>query len=159
MGQTFVRASVPLQLAFLLLGCSAQGESPAQRANPAPSSPSSSSSAAGGGSVGGQSGSLGPASTTGLITPSTSPTTPPTGSMTPEMQSAEPSVTEPIAIDDCGTMNPAGLSDADVQRLKAGGPGAPRLLYPYNETVFPRGMLAPTLMWDGAMADAVYVHI
>ena len=68
---------------------------------------------------------------------------------------------EPIAIDECGANNPAGLSPADVQKLKAGGgsPGAMKWLYPYEGTVFPRGMLAPDLMWDGPPADAVYVHI
>jgi hypothetical protein len=68
---------------------------------------------------------------------------------------------EPIAIDDCGAMNAAGLSPADVQALKAGGgsAGGMRWLYPYEGTVFPRGMLAPDLMWEGADGDAVYVHI
>jgi hypothetical protein len=68
---------------------------------------------------------------------------------------------EPIAIDDCGPNNPAGLSAADAQKLKAGAgsPGAIKWLYPYEGTVFPRGMLAPDLMWDGPPAQAVYVHI
>jgi hypothetical protein len=67
---------------------------------------------------------------------------------------------EPIAIDDCGAGNPAGLSDADVTALKAGGGTPSRILYPYDGTVFPRGILAPELMWEGATeADAVYVHI
>ena len=68
---------------------------------------------------------------------------------------------EPIAIDECGDNNPAGLSAADVQKLKAGGgaPGQLRWLYPYDGTVFPRGMLAPDMMWEGPPADAVYVHI
>lgn len=66
---------------------------------------------------------------------------------------------EPIAIDDCA-MNPAGLSAADLDALKAGGsPGSLRIVYPYDGTVFPRGMLAPEVMWDGAQADVVYVHI
>ena len=67
---------------------------------------------------------------------------------------------EPIAIDDCGATNPAGLSPADAQKLKAGSgsPGMMKWLYPYDGTVFPRGMLAPDLMWSGA-GDAVYVHI
>jgi len=70
-------------------------------------------------------------------------------------------IREPIAIDECGPTNAAGLSPADVQALKAGSgaPGAMRLVYPYEGTVFPRGMLAPDLMWDGAAGDAVYVHI
>jgi hypothetical protein len=66
---------------------------------------------------------------------------------------------EPIAIDECGANNPAGVSVADAQKLKAGGGSAPKLLYPYQGTVFPRGMLAPDLMWDGPPAQAVYVHI
>lgn len=68
---------------------------------------------------------------------------------------------EPIAIDDCGANNPAGLSPADAQKLKAGSgsPGALKWLYPYHGTVFPRGMLAPELMWDGPAADAAYIHI
>ena len=69
------------------------------------------------------------------------------------------SVIEPVLIDDCGDPNPAGLSAADAQSLMAGGGDAPRLLYPYDGTVFPRGMLPPTLMWAGDPADAVYVHI
>ena len=68
---------------------------------------------------------------------------------------------EPIAIDACGNDNPAGLSADDVQKLKAGSgsPGAMKWLYPYQGTVFPRGMLAPDVMWDGPPADAVYIHI
>jgi hypothetical protein len=67
---------------------------------------------------------------------------------------------EPIAIDDCGPDNPAGLSDADVAALKAGGGTPAKMLYPYDGTVFPRGIGAPELMWEGAAeADAIYVHI
>jgi hypothetical protein len=67
---------------------------------------------------------------------------------------------DPIAIDDCAATNPAGISLADAQALKAGGaPGALQLVYPYGGTVFPRGLLAPELMWQGAVATAVYVHI
>jgi hypothetical protein len=67
---------------------------------------------------------------------------------------------DPISIDNCAT-NPAGLSAADTQKLMAGGaPGSLRFLYPYDGTVFPRGILAPTLMWDGATGvQYVYVHI
>jgi hypothetical protein len=67
----------------------------------------------------------------------------------------------PMAIDDCGASNPAGLSDADMQKLTAGGaPGSLRMLNPYDGTVFPRGILPPTLMWDGdANTQYVYVHI
>lgn len=34
-----------------------------------------------------------------------------------------------------------------------------RVLYPYEGTVFPRGLKAPLLMWDGSDAEAAYVHI
>jgi hypothetical protein len=67
---------------------------------------------------------------------------------------------QPVSIDAC-TTNTAGLSDSDVKALQAGSgnAGALRLLNPYDGTVFPRGLIAPLLMWDGADADAVYVHI
>jgi hypothetical protein len=67
---------------------------------------------------------------------------------------------EPFFLDECGPGNPAGLSDADVAALQAGSGGAAgKVLYPYDGTVFPRGLLAPTWMWDGAEADAVYINI
>jgi hypothetical protein len=65
-----------------------------------------------------------------------------------------------ISIDRCTTDAPSGLSAANVKALFAGGsPGSLRYLYPYSGTVFPRGLIAPTLMWDGGSADYVYVHI
>ena len=67
---------------------------------------------------------------------------------------------DPVAIDHCGTMNAAGLSPADLQRLLAGGSASGmRWLYPYDGTVFPRGLKSPLLMWEGPNATAVYVHI
>jgi hypothetical protein len=70
---------------------------------------------------------------------------------------------EPISIDECGASNPAGLAQADAEKLKttAGAAGSLRVLYPYDGTVFPRGMLAPDLMWDGdgGAAEVVYVHV
>jgi hypothetical protein len=75
------------------------------------------------------------------------------------MTPSEPA-TGPVAIDQTGPDNPAGLNPADVQTLVAGGdPAGMRFVYPYEATVFPRGMLAPLLMWQGDMPDAVYVHI
>ena len=66
----------------------------------------------------------------------------------------------PISIDQTGPGNPAGLSDPEVKTLVAGGaPGSMKWLYPYDGTVFPRGMIAPMLMWDGPVADVVYLHI
>lgn len=64
-----------------------------------------------------------------------------------------------VELDECST-NSAGLSVEEVQALIAGGqPDAFRIVYPYSETVFPRNMLAPDIMWDGSPGQAVYVHI
>jgi hypothetical protein len=32
-------------------------------------------------------------------------------------------------------------------------------LYPYDQTVFPRGLVPPTFQFDGTAADAMYIHI
>jgi hypothetical protein len=65
----------------------------------------------------------------------------------------------PIAIDHCGVQNPANLSAAQISALKAGGGQPPRVLYPYDGTVFPRGIGAPTIMWEDDGAAAAYVHL
>jgi hypothetical protein len=67
----------------------------------------------------------------------------------------------PVHIDECAPSNAAGLDAAATQNLMAGsgGPGSLRLLNPYDGTVFPRGLIAPLLMWDGTTADAVYLHV
>jgi hypothetical protein len=63
-------------------------------------------------------------------------------------------------IDSCSTGAPSGLSAQSKKALLSGGsPGNLRYLYPYDGTVFPRGLISPTLMWDGATATYVYVHI
>lgn len=66
----------------------------------------------------------------------------------------------PLAVDECLPVNPAGIDMAAAQALMKGGTGAAlRMLYPYESTVFPRGLIAPLLMWDGPSADLVYVHL
>ena len=64
-------------------------------------------------------------------------------------------------VDTCTTTGaPSGLTATAMTALLAGGSaGSMRFLYPYASTVFPRGLIAPTLMWDGATADYVYVHL
>jgi hypothetical protein len=75
------------------------------------------------------------------------------------MPDDEPPV-ESVNLDECGNSNPGGISSDDVARLKAGGKSdGMRWLYPYDGTVFPRGIGAPLLMWEGAGGQAVYVHI
>ncbi len=82
----------------------------------------------------------------------------PMPSVTDAGQQGMTSGTQPISIDDCGAANAAGISQDDANKLKAGGAGSVRVLYPYDGTVFPRGTISPTLMWDGN-GDFVYVHI
>jgi hypothetical protein len=57
--------------------------------------------------------------------------------------------------------NPGNVPADVQQKLAAGGNADPqfRWLYPYDATVFPRGLLPPTLQFDGAAVDAVYVHM
>jgi hypothetical protein len=65
-----------------------------------------------------------------------------------------------VALDETGARNPAGLDPAQVKQLLAGGPSAGmKWLYPYDGTVFPRGVRAPLLMWQGNVPDAVYLRI
>lgn len=72
---------------------------------------------------------------------------------------AEVSVRDLVQVDEC-TNNNAGISAADVTRLRAGGAlGSARLLYPYAGTVFPRNMLSPELMWDGANGTVAMIHM
>jgi hypothetical protein len=55
-----------------------------------------------------------------------------------------------------------GMVPASVQtQLKAGGPADPTFvwLYPYNNTIFPRGLTGPVLQFGGTAPDDVYVHI
>jgi len=64
------------------------------------------------------------------------------------------------------TDNAASLSDADQTALKAGGPADPtfKFIYPYDGTVFPRGLSAPSLQFGDGMtvtstANATYLKI
>jgi len=57
--------------------------------------------------------------------------------------------------------NPGGVSAGDQQKLQVGG-GADagfKWLYPYDGTVFPRGLISPTLQFGGTAPDSVLVHI
>jgi hypothetical protein len=64
--------------------------------------------------------------------------------------------------------NPGGLDPATQAALEAGEAGAPvgnvpdgafEWLYPYDATVFPRGLLPPTLQLAGQGADGFYLHV
>jgi hypothetical protein len=63
----------------------------------------------------------------------------------------------PTVINNC----PGSLDAAAAQALQTGGTpdSSMKFLYPYDKTVFPRGLVGPTLQWAGPAAQAVYVHI
>jgi hypothetical protein len=73
------------------------------------------------------------------------PYTPPSGDPTP------------VAVNEC----PGSLDAATAQKLTQGGTGtAGTLLYPYDGTVFPVGLLPPLMQWSGqSAADGVYLHL
>lgn len=59
------------------------------------------------------------------------------------------------------TENPGGVSTSTQTQLQNGGNADATFqwLYPYDNTVFPRGLLPPTFQFNGTAADAMYVHI
>lgn len=154
------RASLAGMLSLLLsfAGCSANEVVDARMARAAPSERTGL--PAGRGAEAGRGVPPTSSNPTGLADPSMVPHQAPTGAQTGAPK-PEPGELDPILIDACEPTNAAGLSPDDVQKLKAGGPPAGlRVLYPYDATVFPRGMLPPTIMWEGqAGTNAAYLHI
>lgn len=75
--------------------------------------------------------------------------------------SADGALTQQQVIDECKPGSGQGVDSASIAALLRGGTrdGSMRFLYPYDGTVFPRGVGAPALMWDGPSAEAVYVHL
>jgi len=66
------------------------------------------------------------------------------------------------------TKNPDNLSEADRTALSKPGVGGPkglgpdaafRFLYPYDNTIFPRGLSAPTLQFASSGATATYIEL
>ena len=71
-----------------------------------------------------------------------------------------PKPTMPVNIDEC----PGTLPASTVSALQAGGAVDPAMkwLYPYDQTVFPGGLIAPVLQWSpqsAGNATGVYVHM
>jgi len=153
--KTLGRWSIGAACSLAIAGCSASGS--------APRGGGSELGGTGGGAVTGAGGAVLPSTGTGgdlgtIIGPSSGGS----GSGGGGGADAGTTAQSPQLIDQCGSGNPAGLGDADVQKLVAGagGSGGMRFLYPYAGTVFPRGLIAPLLMWEGGgAADAVYVHL
>jgi Tol biopolymer transport system component len=57
------------------------------------------------------------------------------------------------------TVNTPGFPASDVSALAAGNttdPAVTFLDYPYDKTVFPRGLIAPEIMWDGGQVGDEY---
>jgi len=53
----------------------------------------------------------------------------------------------------------AGLPAGEIDELKAGGKAcSAKILYPYDGTIFPAGLTAPTVMWEGA-TSASYIKL
>lgn len=53
----------------------------------------------------------------------------------------------------------AGLPSATLDVLRAGGKSCTaKVLYPYDNTVFPAGLIPPTIMWEGA-SDGAYIKL
>jgi hypothetical protein len=59
------------------------------------------------------------------------------------------------------TENPGGVSAGTQSQLQAGGSGDSTFAwqYPYDKTVFPRGLISPTMQFAGVSPSAMYVHI
>jgi hypothetical protein len=57
--------------------------------------------------------------------------------------------------------NPGGLTAAQQQALQGGGTADPsfKWLYPYDGTIFPRGLIPPTLQFGGTAPTGFLVHI
>ena len=59
------------------------------------------------------------------------------------------------------TENPGGIDPGTQTQLQGGGSGDSTFAwqYPYDKTVFPRGLISPTMQFAGVAPTAIYVHI
>jgi hypothetical protein len=74
----------------------------------------------------------------------------------------QPDLTAPGGYAGVGGEGPgAALPDAGLATLKAAAQAEAtrKLVYPYQGTVFPRGLLAPLIQWNGGDADGVRIHL
>ena len=152
-GERAVRCAVAVLGVVLVLLASACSSAPAERGSRG--RVAGSPAAGGTGAVAGAAaiGSM-PTSTSGPLLPTL---VAPSGStVTPPPPLAPAGDRKLVSQNDC----PGNVSAAQLQELKR--PDAPaaqsRWLYPYEGTVFPRGLPAPVLQWDMVTADAVYIR-
>ena len=85
----------------------------------------------------------------------------PGGTATITAQVGGASATAQIAVDLALTENPGGISNGTINQLKGGGnaDAAFKWLYPFDKTVFPRGLASPVLQFGGTAPDAAWVHV
>jgi hypothetical protein len=62
-----------------------------------------------------------------------------------------------IAPDSDGHIGPATINNCQDAAKFANAPASGKLLYPYDGTIFPRGLAGPVLMWDGT-ADQILIE-
>jgi hypothetical protein len=57
--------------------------------------------------------------------------------------------------------NPGNADAGTITKLEGGGAADPsfKMLYPYDQTVFPRGLLPPTLQFAGGAPEQLYLHV
>jgi hypothetical protein len=83
--------------------------------------------------------------------------------VTPDIPSVPPPPLAPQGDRDLVRMNecPGAVSPAQVTELSRADlqPGTNKWLYPYERTVFPRGLTAPLLQWDAPVAEVVRVRM
>ncbi|HEY3233600.1 MAG TPA: hypothetical protein VGJ84_02720, partial [Polyangiaceae bacterium] len=70
-------------------------------------------------------------------------------------------ITTSITVDLQIQNNVGGISGADIAKMAGGGSADGQFgwLYPYDKTVFPRGLQPPELQFKGGCADATYLKI
>jgi len=117
-----------------------------------------SSSGSSGGGSGGGSGSSSGIGTFGDSGGSSSGSTPPPLTCDPSCQAAGGTCTAGACTI---SENPGSISTGDRSQLGSGGSAdtAFKWLYPYDKTVFPRGLLPLVLQFDGTAYDAALVHV
>jgi hypothetical protein len=83
-----------------------------------------------------------------------------TGTLTATLD--KQTATTSVSVTITETLNPAALTPAQQAAFNSptGGPDSIQIVYPYDNTVFPLGVLAPDLQWNGsAMGDLYRLRI
>ena len=151
--------SIVVKVSFVvwatLIGCSlsacSSGSSPSAQRGRASTAPTTGTGplVPGAGSAGAKAGGAPSSSSGGVVVTNTS-----TATNVPPPPPVDPSAA-PYAVDDTPM---AGLDPAQLDMLRnAAGPCAVTVTNPYEGTMYPGGLIPPTIMWDGA-TDAVYLR-